>query len=77
MRHEGLGPVVREFQKMTNRLALAVIVGSAIVALGMAVTLYEPVKWVRHADWVFTGAFLVALALAGWLVVGIWRSKTR
>lgn len=77
VRHEGLDPVVREFQKMTNRLALAVIVGSAIVALGLAVTLYEPVKWVRHADWLFTGAFLVALVLAGWLIASIWRTKTR
>lgn len=77
VRHEGLDPVVREFQKMTNRLALAVIVGSAIVALGLAVTLYEPVRWVRNAGWVFTAAFVVALVLAGWLTVGIWRSKTR
>lgn len=77
VRHEGLDPVVREFQKMTNRLALAIIVGSAIVALGLAITLYEPVRWISRAGWLFTGAFLAALVLAGWLIFGLWRSKTR
>ncbi|HTM00534.1 MAG TPA: AarF/ABC1/UbiB kinase family protein [Candidatus Omnitrophota bacterium] len=72
--HRGLESATREFQKMTNRLVLAMLLAASIVALGLAagirmVPALEPV-----VDWLFRIALLFSLAFGVSVLWGMWRS---
>jgi ubiquinone biosynthesis protein len=75
--HEGLGPTVREFRDMLNRLALAVLLGATIVALGLGLAIGRPAGWPQLANRLLSLAFPLTLALGLWLVLGLWRSSRR
>jgi ubiquinone biosynthesis protein len=69
---------LREFtaqmQKMTNRLALSVLLAATIVALGMVMVVYHPTTWQKLGEFVFGLAFISSLAFGAWLMISIWRS---
>lgn len=71
---EGLREFTSQMQKMTNRLALSVLLAATIIALGMVMVVYHPVTWQRIGEIVFGLAFVSSLAFGIWLMVSIWRS---
>ena len=75
--HEGLGPTVRAFQAMINRLAIAVLLAATIVALGLMLAIGRPAGWPRLAGTMLSLAFPITLVLGAWIVFGMWRSGRR
>ena len=72
--HEGLHELIRSMQRMTNRLALAVLLAATIVALALTMVVYHPPGWERYAGYVFGFAFFLALRLGALLMWRIWRA---
>lgn len=63
-----------QMQKMTNRLALAMLLAAVIVALSLVLVLFHPDSW-RGLDQIIFGlAFVSSLAFGGWLIWSIIRS---
>lgn len=77
IRHEGLDSVTSQFQRMTNRLALAVVLAASVVALGVALGIHRLGGIERYLDWLFTLGFLGSLAFGAWLLLSIWRAGKR
>ena len=75
--HRGLEQVTHEFHAMTNRLALSIILGASVVALGLAVgirlapTLGPIVEWLFRLGLVFSVIFGLSVLWA------IWRAGRR
>lgn len=74
MNYDGLREFMAQMQKMTNRLALAVLLAATIIALGMVMVVYHPATWQRMGEIVFGLAFISSLAFGVWLMISIWRS---
>ncbi|MCA0453986.1 MAG: AarF/ABC1/UbiB kinase family protein [Chloroflexi bacterium] len=72
--HESLDEVVQQFQRMTNRLALAILLAATIVALGLVMVIYHPLGWEQYGGWVFGIGFLLSLAFGGRLMWNMWWS---
>ncbi|HEV2105963.1 MAG TPA: AarF/ABC1/UbiB kinase family protein [Candidatus Eisenbacteria bacterium] len=77
VRHEGLSRFSHDLQGMANRIAIAVVLGATIVALGLALVVVHPAGWGRLAGQVFGIAFTASLAFGAWLMLSIWRSGRR
>ncbi len=71
---EWLKEFSQQMQQMTNRLALAIILGGTIVALGLVMVVYHPQEWQALGDWVFGLGFVSSLAFGAWLMWSILRS---
>lgn len=71
---EGLRPFMNQMQRMTNRLAMAILLGATIIALGLVMVVYKPESWQALGDWVFGMAFVFSLGFGAWLMWSIWRS---
>jgi ubiquinone biosynthesis protein len=74
---DGLREFTHELQRMTNRLALMLLLAATIVALGLAMVVYHPPGWDQYGGWLFGLAFLLSLAFGGWLMWTIWLSGRR
>ncbi|MCL5998099.1 MAG: AarF/UbiB family protein, partial [Chloroflexi bacterium] len=72
--HEGLHDFIHALQRMTNRLALAVLLAATIVALGLMMVVYHPPGWEQYAGYAFGSAFLLSLGLGALLMWRIWRA---
>ena len=72
--HEELREFSRQLQRMTNRLALTMLLAAAIVALGLMMVVYHPPGWEWYGGWLFGLAFLSSLGFGGWLMWSIWRA---
>lgn len=72
--HEGLRELVRQLQRVANRLALSVLLAAVIISLALVMLIYHPPGWENVAGSVFTLAFLVSLVVGIWLMWSIWRS---
>jgi ubiquinone biosynthesis protein len=72
--HEGLHELIRSLQRMTNRLALAVLLSATLVALGLMMVVYHPPGWEQYAGYVFGFAFFLALGFGALLMWRIWRA---
>ena len=77
LRHEGLEEVIQQFQRMTNRLALTILLAAIIIALGLVMLIYHPPSWEQVAGWFFGGAFLMSIGFGIVLIWKIWRSGRR
>jgi len=63
-----------QMQKMTNRLALAMILSAVIVALALIMVVYHPATWQAVGEVVFGFALISSLAFGAWLMWSIIRS---
>ncbi|HVP20275.1 MAG TPA: AarF/ABC1/UbiB kinase family protein [Anaerolineaceae bacterium] len=72
--YEGLRQFASQMEKMTNRLAMAILLAAVIVALGIVLVIYHPVTWQTFGQYLFFFAFLSSLAVGAWLLWSIWRS---
>lgn len=72
--HEGLHLLIHSLQRMTNRLALAVLLAATIIALGLVMVVYHPPGWEQYAGYAFGLAFLLSLGLGALLMWRIWRA---
>jgi ubiquinone biosynthesis protein len=77
VRHEGLSTFADQLQRMTNRLALAVVLASSVVALGVALGVHRLRGLERYLDWLFTLGFMFSLGFGLWLVFSIWLAGRR
>ena len=77
VRHEGLDHLAQEFQGMTNRLALAMVLAASVVALGVALGVNGLPGVERYVRILFSLGFLFSLAFGLWLLVSIWRAGRR
>ena len=75
--HQGIEDFTREFQRMTNRLALAVILGASVVALGLAVGIRHVPELGPVVGWLLKLGLLFSLIFGGSVLWGIWRSEHR
>jgi ubiquinone biosynthesis protein len=66
--------VISQFQKMTNRLALSMLLAAVIIALALVLVVYHPATWQSIGEIVFTLAFFSSLAFGAWLMWSIIRS---
>jgi ubiquinone biosynthesis protein len=63
-----------QMQKMTNRLALAMLLSAVIVALALVLVVYHPATWESLGNIIFGLAFVSSLAFGAWLMWSIIRS---
>lgn len=70
----GLKEFNTQMQKMANRMALSIIIGATIVALGMIMQAYSPPEWAPAGRIVFGLAFLFSVAFGGYIMWSIWKS---
>jgi ubiquinone biosynthesis protein len=77
VRHERLEEVTREFQHMTNRLSMALVLAASVVALSVAMGVREGSEVRQYVHWLFVFGFAFTLASGLWLVVTILRSGRR
>jgi ubiquinone biosynthesis protein len=75
--HRGLEGATREFQRMTNRLVLAMLLSASIVALGLAAGIRMVPSLEPIVDWLFRIALLFSLAFGVSVLWGMWRSERR
>jgi ubiquinone biosynthesis protein len=69
-----LREVVSYFQKMTNRLALSMLLAAVITALALVMVIYQPATWQSMGEFIFGFAFVSSLAFGAWLMWSIIRS---
>jgi ubiquinone biosynthesis protein len=69
-----LREVVAYFQKMTNRLALSMLLAAVIIALALVMVIYQPATWQTLGEFIFGFAFVSSLAFGAWLMWSIIRS---
>jgi len=72
--YEGLRQFANQMERMTNRLAAAIVLAAVIVALGIVMVIYHPEAWQTFGQYLFFFAFLSSLVFGGWLLWSIWRS---
>jgi ubiquinone biosynthesis protein len=66
--------LVSQFQKMTNRLALAMLLAAVITALALVLVVFHPATWQAFGEIIFTLAFFSSLAFGAYLMWSIIRS---
>jgi ubiquinone biosynthesis protein len=71
---EPIRAFMAQMQKMTNRLALAMILSAVIVALALVLVVYHPATWQSVGNIIFALAFISSLAFGAWLMWSIIRS---
>lgn len=71
---EPIRAFMAQMQKMTNRLALAMILSAVIVALALVLVVYHPATWESLGNIIFGLAFVSSLAFGAWLMWSIIRS---
>jgi ubiquinone biosynthesis protein len=69
-----LREIVGQMQKMTNRLALAMLLSAVIIALALVLVVYQPDTWRALGEGIFFFAFVSSLAFGAWLILSIIRS---
>ena len=74
VRHQGLERLTSEFQGMTNRLALAMVLAASVVGLAVALGVHGLAGIEPFIRVLFTLGFLFSLAFGLWLVVSIWKA---
>lgn len=72
--HEGLDLVLQQFQRMINRLVVAILLAATIIGLGLLMVVYHPPGWEQYGGWIFGTAFLLSLAFGAGLMWQLWRT---
>jgi ubiquinone biosynthesis protein len=71
---QAMKEIVSYFQKMTNRLALSMLLAAVITSLALVMVIYQPEMWRWLGEYIFGLAFLSSLAFGAWLILSIIRS---
>lgn len=66
--------LISQFQKMTNRLALSMLLSAVIIALALVLVVFHPATWQSFGEVIFGLAFFSSLAFGAWLIWSIIRS---
>lgn len=69
-----LQQMMGQMQKMTNRLALSMLLSAVIIALALVLVIYHPQTWQTFGEVIFGLAFFSSLAFGAWLIWSIIRS---
>ena len=77
VQHRGLDRVTREFQRMTNRLALSVILAASVVAVGIAAGVRREVTGDPVLAWLLRLGLVFSVAFGFSVIWGIWRAGRR
>ena len=72
--YEGLRQFANQMEKMFNRLAMSIVLGAVIVALGIVTVIYHPAVWQTFGQYLFFFAFISSLVFGAWLLWSILRS---
>lgn len=72
-------PLLRELNRMVNRLAISVLTSAFIIGLALLLLVYHPASGTgmgnRIAEWLFIIGFFISIAFGGYVVASIWRSN--
>jgi ubiquinone biosynthesis protein len=74
LNHQLLDDLIGKLQKMTNRMALAMILSAVIIALSLVLVVYRPQTWQSFGNYLFFFAFLSSIIFGAWLIYSIIRS---
>ena len=77
VQHQGLERVTREFQRMTNRLALSVILAASVVAVGIAAGVRREAAGDPVLVWLLRLGLVFSLIFGSSVVWNIWRAGRR
>jgi len=77
VRHEGLESFANQFQRMTNRLALAIILAASVVALALALGVGWKPGHSQYIEWLFRLGLMFSLGFGAALVWSMWRAPRR
>jgi ubiquinone biosynthesis protein len=69
-----LRELLGEMQKMTNRMAVSMVLSAVIIALALVLVVYKPATWQALGNFIFGFAFVSSIAFGGWLIWSIIRS---
>jgi ubiquinone biosynthesis protein len=75
--HEGLSAFAGQMQRMTNRLALAVILAASVVALALALGVRGVPDGHTSMTWLFRLGLLFSLLFGAGLLWSMWRAPKR
>ena len=75
--HRGLEQITHEFHAMTNRLALSIILGASVVALGLAVGIRLAPALGPVVEWLFRLALVFSVIFGLSVLWAIWRAGRR
>lgn len=68
-------PIVRRFERFTNRIVLSIITAALINSLAVLMLIYHPANWEKWAGYFFTVGFIAASTFGIYLIWGTLRSK--
>lgn len=70
-------PLIRQFNKMFNRLSLSILTSASMISLALIMLIYHPGTdgTVNNLGWLFTIGFVVSLISGGYVLLSIWRSN--
>lgn len=71
--HRGLGPLISTFDRLSNRIAFSIVLASLVIGSSLVVLAGIPPKW-HEIPVIGIVGFLVAGAMAFWLLISIMRS---
>lgn len=71
---ESLHEFTRHLQRMTNRLALSLLLAVLILTMGLILAAYHPAVLEPYVGWLLGVPFVAALGLGIWWIWSIWRS---
>ena len=75
--HRGLDRVTREFQAMTNRLALAIVLAASVIALALAAGIRLMPQFEPLVGWLLRLGLLFSLIFGAFLIWDMWRAQRR
>jgi ubiquinone biosynthesis protein len=75
--HEGLDRLTREFEGMTNRLALALVLAASVMALAVSLGVHGLPGIEPYVRILLGLGFAFSLGFGVWLLASIWRSGRR
>ena len=75
MNMDWMRDIMAKLQRMTNRLAVSVILAGVIVALGLTFMVFHPTSWQAFGDIIFAFAFVSSVFFGGWLMWSILSSR--
>jgi ubiquinone biosynthesis protein len=71
---DSLQDIMRQMQRMVNRIALSIILAGTIMGLGLILVAYQPPMWEQLGGWITIITFLASLIFGAVLMWSIFRT---